>query len=377
MMMDLSTLCKTPPIPRKHPNRAFYQYRTSLPPTLQEQPEMEMVGPPMFQFGSHSELVPKPLFSRSNTLPSQPFQFESDIVKGPSPLFSRRNTLPPRLSRHAAAEKCRSPLSSGESAQASGPVRCDSMEPTPAHDDEDSKVSKRKSFPPCLSPAPVEYPPSLFCRAHARPCEPPHSGPTESTTRMDLAPVHSNSIKTDSFPSRVKRVATAGKCYQTSLVRHDSARASGPTRFTSMDPPSPIILSPVTSHTNSTVSSPTPSLCLTDVESFCSSTPSTPGTTPPSTPKFRTPSLTTSYFTPSCWTGAPSPSPIYSPRHLLRRKKSPRRDNLRNLRAKDSEACLQRVYDQRTSAYLDSFTFPQINTVLETPEKELGRMSFT
>jgi hypothetical protein len=372
MMEDLSTLCKTPPLPRKHPHREFYKYRTSLPPTPQEQPEMEMVGPPMYRFGSpHSELVPKPLFSRSNTLPSQPFRFQSDdIVKSPSPLFSRRNTLPPRFSRYATAEKAHSPLSIEESVSSSRAIRCDSMEPSPTATsyEDDFKVSKRKSFPP--RPAhvtTVEYPASLFCRAHARPCE-PHFGPAAPTSPKNLTPVRPNNSRKDSFPSRVKRVAAADNC-QTPLCGRGSVRAPGPTRFVPLDPPSPIILSPTISNTSSAVSSPTPSLCSTDVDSFCSSTPSTP-----SSPKFRTPQLT-SYFAPTCWTVAPSPTPIYNPRHLLRRKKSPRKDTLRGLRAKESDACLQRIYDSRTSAYLDGFVFPGIKTVLETPEKEFGRMS--
>jgi hypothetical protein len=374
MMEDLSTLCKTPPIPRKHPNRAFYKYRTPLLPTPQERPEMEMVGPPMYRFGSPSELVPKPLFSRSNTLPSQPFQCQSDIVKSPSPLFSRRNTLPPRLSRYATAEKARSPLSSGEGARSTEPIRCDSMEPTPAptpHED-GPKVSKRKTFPPRPAHATtVEYPASLFCRAHAQPCAPPHFGPAEPTSPS----IRPNNSRMDSFPSRVKRVATADNCPP--LCRASSVRAPGPTRFVPLDPPSPIILSPTLSNTNSSISSPTPSLCSTDMDSFCSSTPSTPATSPPSSPKFRTPVLNTSYFTPSSWTVAPSPSPFYTPRHLLRRKKTPRKDTLRVLRAKESDACLQQTYDQRTSTYLDGFVFPGIKSVLETPVKEMGRMSFT
>jgi len=43
--------------------------------------------------------------------------------------------------------------------------------------------------------------------------------------------------------------------------------------------------------------------------------------------------------------------------HTLRRKPSPRRETLRSLRAKESDACLQRIYDRQTIAYLDGKMF--------------------
>lgn len=59
------------------------------------------------------------------------------------------------------------------------------------------------------------------------------------------------------------------------------------------------------------------------------------------------------YFTPTYWTIMTSPSPVYIPRQKLRRKDSPKIENLRTLRAKESDACLEAMYDQRTSAYMD------------------------
>ncbi|OAL51933.1 hypothetical protein IQ07DRAFT_397723 [Pyrenochaeta sp. DS3sAY3a] len=105
-----------------------------------------------------------------------------------------------------------------------------------------------------------------------------------------------------------------------------------------------------------TVSSTVPSISSSSIGST-STRPSTPATSAPSSPSSRARSLTYMYPLPT-WNN-PSYSPSLVPRHALRRKKSPRKDSLRSLRAKDSEACLQRVYDQRTSAYLDGSLFPR------------------
>lgn len=45
------------------------------------------------------------------------------------------------------------------------------------------------------------------------------------------------------------------------------------------------------------------------------------------------------------------------PRRSLRRKPSPKKESLRSLRVKDSEACLQRVYEGRLEKYLNGEIF--------------------
>jgi hypothetical protein len=45
------------------------------------------------------------------------------------------------------------------------------------------------------------------------------------------------------------------------------------------------------------------------------------------------------------------------PRRSLRRRKPPTDESLRSLRAKQSDACLQRMYDEQTSAYLNGTMF--------------------
>lgn len=93
------------------------------------------------------------------------------------------------------------------------------------------------------------------------------------------------------------------------------------------------------------------------------STPVSPGASSPSSPsslpRWGSTSPTWSYASStrskspsSAWGSAPR-----SPTHFLRRKPSPKRESLRALRAKDSDACLQRIYEQQTLAYLEGTMF--------------------
>ncbi|KAF2268518.1 hypothetical protein CC78DRAFT_373157 [Lojkania enalia] len=75
---------------------------------------------------------------------------------------------------------------------------------------------------------------------------------------------------------------------------------------------------------------------------------SSPTSSVPSSPTSKTRSLTQSP-TPSCL-ALISWDP--EPQHTLKRKLSPKYETLRSLRAKESEACLQRIYEQQTLAYL-------------------------
>lgn len=82
---------------------------------------------------------------------------------------------------------------------------------------------------------------------------------------------------------------------------------------------------------------------------------STPATSVPSSPTSQARSL--SYApspVPSCWAAI---SWVPEQKHSLRRKRSPKKDTLRGLRAKESDACLQRIYDQQTLSYLDGSVF--------------------
>ncbi|CAG5186320.1 uncharacterized protein ALTATR162_LOCUS11551 [Alternaria atra] len=316
------TLCETPPVPRRHPNRVLQQYKKSLPTTPTEKPEMEKNGPPMFHFGEQTEMSPKPLFNRSNSLPSrsnrpslpsrpsEPFQFNpDDIVKSPTPLFGRRNTLPSKVRRAVAAERKPSPLSRREDAPpSSAPTHTTPKEPT-------SQALSRKD-------------------------------PNNKTTPN---PKKNTSKPPVSTPQRYQGVRVVDIKRPSPLSGKGSARRPGPTRSAPVQPESPIVLSPVISNSGSSVaSSPSPSV-FSDSASFCPSSPSTPATSPPGSPTTHARSL--SYFAPSHWTIKPSPSPIYVPRQKLRRKDSPRMDTLRTLRAKESDAMLQKEYDQHWEEY--------------------------
>ncbi|KAI4622295.1 hypothetical protein J4E83_005037 [Alternaria metachromatica] len=325
LLDETLTLCKTPPVPRRNPHRVFYQYKCktsppTTPPKEPENPEMEMKGPPMFHFGGQTELVPKPLFARSNSLPSQsvrpslpsrpsePFQFNADdIVKSPTPLFGRRNTLPSKVRRAVAAERKPSPLSRGEGVRSSQSAHTTTKKPT-------SPALPRKE--PNTTP-----------------------NPKAKTTKSQFA-----------TPQRTPRVVDIKR--PSPLSGKGSARRPGPTRFAPVEPPSPIVLSPVISNSSAT-SSPSPSV-FSEAASFSASSPSTPATSPPGSPMVPTTharSQSLSYFPPSHWTIKPSPSPIYVPRQKLRRKDSPKMETLRTLRAKESDMMLQQIYDQHWEAY--------------------------
>ncbi|USP75151.1 hypothetical protein yc1106_02425 [Curvularia clavata] len=378
LMDETLTLCKTPPVPRRHPYRQFYQYRKPQPVDQpSEKPDVDMTdlaGPPMFTFGSQPDLVPKPLFSRSNSLPSrsnslpsrssrpsrppEPFQFNSDIVKSPSPLFSRRNTLPPRVRRATTSERRPSPLSHREDAQPSedqthtvvtmSPPTSPKERPTLITIPKSTKKTQatpRKTTPPKTAPA------------TATPAIPPHPtrpAPPIPSMATPFKPAPSKATASKAIPSKPSSVTASTPKRPSPLSGKGSVRRPGPANIAPFQPPSPMVLSPVTSHTSSVTSSPTPSV-FSEVASFSASapsTPSTPTTSPPSSPATRARSPMC-YFSPAYWTIATSPSPVYIPRQKLRRKDSPRFDNLRTLRAKESDACLERIYDQRTSAYME------------------------
>jgi hypothetical protein len=74
-------------------------------------------------------------------------------------------------------------------------------------------------------------------------------------------------------------------------------------------------------------------------------------TSPPDSPPTQTQLLSCYSSSPPSIFAATTWNPV--PHHSLRRKPSPKRESLRALRAKESDACLQRIYDRQTSAYLD------------------------
>ncbi|KAF2877847.1 hypothetical protein BDV95DRAFT_4400 [Massariosphaeria phaeospora] len=103
--------------------------------------------------------------------------------------------------------------------------------------------------------------------------------------------------------------------------------------------------------------SPSPSP-PTSVLGLSSSTPSSTPNSPSSRTRVSTyspcPSPSSSSWTCTSTSTSPSPSTWSpAPRHSLRRKPSPKKESLRSLRAKESDACLQRIFNQQTLAYLD------------------------
>ncbi|KAF1945686.1 hypothetical protein EJ02DRAFT_509357 [Clathrospora elynae] len=418
-MDDIITLCRTPPVPRRHPHRQFYQYRSPLPPSPAEACQHQV----------ETELVPRPLLNRSMTLPAEVMHFAT-VVKSPSPLFSRSNTLPPASARNicvSPVEKSPSPLFSRRKTLPPGStrnmrVRPEEESPSPLFSRSNTlppgsarrhvapveKIpspfgSKSRTLPPgsarcihvspvgkCRSPlsnevhvASLEKSPSpLFSRRKTSPPETPAAtierGPTPLFKRTTLPPETPAAIiergptplfkRRTTLPSETQTVTMERS--PTPLFKRRTTLPPEATQFATVGPSWPS-LSPVIS--NSSTSSPAPSLCFSDAS--ISSTPlSTPATSPHSSPKLSMRPLTY-HFAPSVWTIPPA-TPVPGIRQSLRRKKSPRIETLRGLRAKDSEACLQKVYTQRTSAYMDGSMFAGkllpsgFRMVLESPGEE-------
>lgn len=107
------------------------------------------------------------------------------------------------------------------------------------------------------------------------------------------------------------------------------------------------------------------------ISSSISST-STPLSSAPTSPHSQRRSLELTCRSPSTvWhtpISSPEPQP---PRRPLRRRFSPTHDTLRNLRAKESDACLQRICEEQVFAYLSGTLFPQeeAQTGLEVVEE--------
>jgi len=133
---------------------------------------------------------------------------------------------------------------------------------------------------------------------------------------------------------------------------------SPPTRtaYPAVEPQSPIYIPSVPS----TESSRTSSLRSSTRSIFSShSAVSSPLSSAPTSPYSEGCSLELSCTSPSTVWYTPVSSQGSQPRRPLRRKVSPTHDTLRNLRAKESDACLQKVCDERVFAYLNDTLFPR------------------
>ncbi|KAF2631751.1 hypothetical protein BU25DRAFT_195979 [Macroventuria anomochaeta] len=86
---------------------------------------------------------------------------------------------------------------------------------------------------------------------------------------------------------------------------------------------------------------------------------STPLSSAPTSPYSQRRSLELTCTSPSTVWYTPVSTPEPQPRRPLRRKVSPTHETLRSLRAKESDACLQRVYDEQVSAYISGALFPR------------------
>lgn len=128
-----------------------------------------------------------------------------------------------------------------------------------------------------------------------------------------------------------------------------------------VEPQSPVY---VTSISSSTMSR-TPSLRTSrrSISSSISSM-SNPLSSAPTSPYSHRRSLELTCTSPSLvrYTPVSSPEPQPEQRRSLRRRVSPTHDTLRNLRAKESDACLQKVCEEQVSAYLNGTLLPRETT---------------
>lgn len=145
-----------------------------------------------------------------------------------------------------------------------------------------------------------------------------------------------------------------------------------PTRaaYAVVKPQSPIYIPSISSASVSRT--PSPRSSRRSISSSISSM-STPLSSAPTSPYSQRRSLELPCKSPSTvwYTPISSPEP-QPPRRPLRRRVSPTHDTLRNLRAKESDACLQRVCEEQVSAYLSGTLFPQerAQTGLEVVEED-------
>ena len=129
-----------------------------------------------------------------------------------------------------------------------------------------------------------------------------------------------------------------------------------PTRaaYAVVEPQSPIYVPSVSSASMSR----TPSLRSSrrSISSSLSSM-STPLSSAPTSPYCQRRSLELACTSSSTIWYTPISTPEPQPRQSLRRRVSPTHDTLRSIRAKESDACLQRMYDEQVSAYLSGALF--------------------
>lgn len=136
-----------------------------------------------------------------------------------------------------------------------------------------------------------------------------------------------------------------------------------PTRaaYAVVEPQSPIYIPSISSASVSR----TPSLRSSrrSISSSISSV-SSPLSSAPTSPYSQRRSLELTCKSPSTvwYTPVTSPEPQPPPRRSLRRRVSPTHDTLRNLRAKESDACLQKVCEEQVSAYLSGTLFSRERT---------------
>ncbi|KAF2031050.1 hypothetical protein EK21DRAFT_63958 [Setomelanomma holmii] len=264
-MASTETLSRTPPLPHRSPYRKMCTNDKSLPPLPND----------MFQL--ETELIPKPLFSKSRTLPPKAVHvatIELPSLEIPSPIICPSDASTISSNRSSIASDDWRPSTPATTVASGPPSRTSSFRSTAAG-------------PTWVPPPPLPKP--LFARSAT-------------------------------LPARSKPAPTADFTFQC---------------------PSPVGRTP-----NAPRRSPEPPRAL-------------------NLPPPRTSPLT-------CFSPAPAwPRTVKGARPALRHKMTPRKETLRGLRAKESDACLQQIKVEKGVA-------PSIETIIEkkvVPEKPVALSS--
>jgi len=307
------TLSPTPPIPERSPYRRPCGYEKPLPPLPDDFFQLE------------TELVPKPLFSRMRTLPSKAIHIAT--VELPSPGAPSPIIYPSDVSTVASNRSSIVSVASSRPSTAATSVPSEAPSRT-------SSFTQTTQAPLWVPPLHVSKP--LLGRSATLPTKRTSSTTPRFASLHPSSTVHSSGSSTGpSTPSLPPPRTSPQTCFSPPPVWPPPMQNTKPHfgRSATLPPTTP-----------QRPSLDFPSRPLSDV---CHA--KTPiRICPLSLPPPRTSPLT-------CFSPEPVGSRIATTptRPTLRRKETPRRETLRNLRAKDSDGYLRKSFDQQRPIFVE------------------------
>ncbi|KAH7091119.1 hypothetical protein FB567DRAFT_265595 [Paraphoma chrysanthemicola] len=307
-MASTETLSRTPPLPHRSPYRRLCTFDKDLPPL------------PTDTFQLETELVPKPLFCRSTIRPPKTMHIatiELPSLDAPSPIICPSDASTVSSNRSSMVSDGSRPGTPATSVPSEGPSRTSSFKST--------------APPPTWIP-PLEVPKPLFTRSATLPVRPKPTNVAQFTFQCPSPIVRRPTSPRKSFAPNSPALKTSPlSCFSPPPVEvlntHPSKPVFGRSRTL---PAKPTYVPPheLSARLARPMESPEPPRAL-------------------NLPPPRNSPLT-------CFSPAPAwPRTVKGARPALRHKMTPRRETLRSLRAKESDACLQKMYDRQLSSYLE------------------------